>query len=440
MKKITYKVSRYNHIQQKDDLNYSVYNARTNSLAVVPYEIGAILLDKDCNKKLQEIIAHDGLKTKLIKGGFIVRSDKDEVADALRIIKNSRKESSWLGMTIAPTMNCNFSCPYCFEPKEKMLAMSDETATKVVDFIASKLEGRTNLTITWYGGEPTLALNRIEQITAKIDQLINDRNITLYSEIITNGYNLNEKIINRLKACHVRRFQITLDGPPEIHNKRRAPKQGSSSFRRIVDNIKLLMKEFRVDIRTNIDQNNVEYADELITILGQEKLLDYCTISFSHVDALTSSSANYQDNCLSQSEFASKVRDIYIRNSSVLQHSLYPENPHTCAALGPNSYVVDPQGYLYRCWTAICDKNEIVGSVYAPADIEFKDTMTAFSIESSNLCKECDILPICLGGCPFKFMALKEQGRCIKWKFMLKDTIKDFICRWEIHERERVKC
>lgn len=422
-----FKVSHYTHVFEYGDSYCLLYNAKSNMLAHIPKEIGGAIKNSSSNPIFRQLLSHEGIKQKLIKGGFIVEIERDETQEALNIIRDARKVSSWLGITIAPTMACNFSCPYCFEPKESMGTMSDLTSQKLISFLESKLEGRKNLSVTWYGGEPTLAVERIEQLTKSIDKLVNDRNIALYCEIITNGYNLNSTIRKRLASCYISRYQITIDGPPDIHNIRRIPKSGKKSFWRIVNNIKPLMELYQVDIRVNIDRNNVDHIDALVEILSKEGILSHCSLNFSHVDAITSASSGYKGNCLSLPVFAKNAHELYRKNRNYLVNPPFPESPHTCSALGPNSYVIDSQGRLYRCWTGIGDDQESIGSIYNPENIEYSDTLSNFNIETNLSCNECNVLPICLGGCPYKFIILENsKDRCVKWKYTLQETIKDY--------------
>jgi len=422
-----YKVSRYTHLFYDDNFHRLLYNAKTNILARVPIEIADIINCQNGDRLLSKLLSHNGLKNKLIKGGFVVEQERDEIQETLNIIRAARNNSSWIGFTIAPTMDCNFSCPYCFEPKGTMPAMDDLTSDKLISFIKEKLEGRKHLSVTWYGGEPTLAIARIEKLTKRIDEIVNSKDIALFCEIITNGYNLGASIRERLASCYISRYQITLDGPPDIHNARRILKNGCGSFWRIVDNIKGLMEQYQVDIRVNIDKRNVNHVDKLVEILSKEGVLTHCSLSFSHVDAITNASSKNKDNCLSLPVFARETSKLYQRNNKYIDNALFPESPHTCAALGPNTYVVDSQGTLYRCWTGIGDKKESIGSVFSPEEISYGDTLASFDIETDPLCKECNVLPICLGGCPYKFIALKEsEDRCVKWKYTLEETLRDY--------------
>ena len=418
----SFKVSRYTHIIDENG-KCLIYNARSNILARVPIELGEALRKGDAIV-IQKFMSHKELANKLLTNHFVVPSVHNEIADALKPLSSNRTLKNWLNLTIAPTLDCNFSCPYCFEPKNSSDFMSEDVANKLISFLDSKLDGRKSLSITWYGGEPTLAVDRIEMLTDKIKELSELRDIALYFEMITNGYNLDPDIRERLELCSISRYQITLDGPPEIHDARRYPKSGGKSFWKIIENIKALMGRFDIDIRCNLDRQNSDHAHRLIEILSREGLLDHCSLSFSHVDTITDASCYYQCHSLSMQDFAKLSHALHERYNDCLK-PLYPPNPHTCSAIGPNSYVIDPLGRIYRCWTAIGDPKEAIGTLDKPNDIRLCDTLSHFNIETDEKCLECDFLPICLGSCPYKFLILNNsEDRCVRWKFILHDVLK----------------
>lgn len=61
-----------------------------------------------------------------------------------------------LSLTIAPTLECNFSCEYCFESHTKNI-MSIEIQNEIYSWVKVAAQDKMNVNITWYGGEPLLA-------------------------------------------------------------------------------------------------------------------------------------------------------------------------------------------------------------------------------------------------------------------------------------------
>ena len=94
-----------------------------------------------------------------------------------------------IGLTICPTMGCNFDCPYCFEDHGRG-KMSPEVQDDVVALTERMLEASkaTDLSVTWFGGEPLLAPDVIESLTQRLMALVEERGGTYSAGVITNGY------------------------------------------------------------------------------------------------------------------------------------------------------------------------------------------------------------------------------------------------------------
>ena len=105
------KQSLYNYCFKNGD-NIIIFNARTNALAKLSLDEYEQL--KKCDLGTKSTITKE-LKEALVYGGYLLEDKTNE----LDIVKNnvlaSRFSNNILNLTIAPTSNCNFRCPYCFE-------------------------------------------------------------------------------------------------------------------------------------------------------------------------------------------------------------------------------------------------------------------------------------------------------------------------------------
>ncbi|MBT9165097.1 MAG: hypothetical protein DDT23_01112 [candidate division WS2 bacterium] len=86
---------------------------------------------------------------------------------------------------------------------------------------------------------------------------------------ITNGTICNDNLIRILREYPFRVLQITLDGPPEVHNQRRVDTEGQGTWEVIVANVKNILEEteIRIVIHTVIDSQNWKYYGELLELL-----------------------------------------------------------------------------------------------------------------------------------------------------------------------------
>ena len=93
------------------------------------------------------------------------------------------------------------------------------------------------LVITWYGGEPLLAIEPIEELTYKFKEICKQFNIEYSASIITNGYLLTESVCDMLLELDITDAQITLDGNAKIHNSRRPLANGGNTYDTIINNL-----------------------------------------------------------------------------------------------------------------------------------------------------------------------------------------------------------
>lgn len=95
-------------------------------------------------------------------------------------------------LTFIVTDDCNFNCTYCYQEKEKK-TMDNATLKMAVDFFYPHLTGLKDIQISFYGGEPLLAYDRICHAV----QLIREKNKTGNKKIgffvTTNGSLLTEE-------------------------------------------------------------------------------------------------------------------------------------------------------------------------------------------------------------------------------------------------------
>ena len=68
------------------------------------------------------------------------------------------------------------------------------------------------LAITWFGGEPLMATDVIEALSARLIRVAEERGCTYEAWIFTNGYLLSEDVVDLLLRCRINNVHIPLDG------------------------------------------------------------------------------------------------------------------------------------------------------------------------------------------------------------------------------------
>lgn len=257
------KPSRYNFFFQVDDQAILGYNSLTTALAELSAPEFAAL-QQFCTEPGNGYFEARGLgafRDDLVKDGFLVPDDADEIAQigATHAALKAQRERT-IGLTLVPTLDCNFRCTYCFS-YARSERMSAQVQAALLRFVAARLPGANGLSVTWYGGEPTLCLDVIETVTVQLRDMCERYGAKyLPAGMVTNGYLLTEKVAQRLKVAGITHAQITLDGDRDTHNRRRPLQGGVGTFDRILDNVAAARDSLEIQIRINVDRSNAGTA------------------------------------------------------------------------------------------------------------------------------------------------------------------------------------
>src|SRR4051812_32168631 len=96
--------------------------------------------------------------------------------------------SGKLNLILLPTEACNFRCTYCYEDFE-LGQMTSRVVNGIIALIDSRASSLDNLEISWFGGEPLLALSVIRRIMNHARNVAGFHpGLTISSNITTNGY------------------------------------------------------------------------------------------------------------------------------------------------------------------------------------------------------------------------------------------------------------
>lgn len=209
------KFSRYN---QKVELSGKLflYNALTGGYASVDEEYRDNF-DKcdfkklDSMKELAEL--PNAIINQLMEGGFIIPKNFDE----FNVIKSMHYRGRFgankaLTMTLIPTMNCNFRCPYCYEKDKKypVKKMTTEVMDAIIKYVESRIDSVDHIFVTWYGGEPLLGLHEIRIMQNKLIELASQKDVQVSGMIITNGYGLTKEISDELVQMQIKTAQVMI--------------------------------------------------------------------------------------------------------------------------------------------------------------------------------------------------------------------------------------
>jgi uncharacterized protein len=344
---------------------------------------------------------------------------------------NSRKyDLTVLGLTIMPTSRCNLSCKYCYEKKYDN-TMDEKTKDYLLKFAEERMVLAKYLDITWYGGEPLLELNTIVDLSNRLIELSKRYNAAYSAGIITNGTLLTKDVAKILRdQCKVSYCQVTLDGPAEIHDQRRVFSDGRASFITILNNIKDVSDIIDVNIRINVDSENEERIPELLNILANEGIKDKVKmhIGLTEPIGVKSQCSDIISKCLDDEKLP-ELQIKFYKDSKEKgfspQFYLIPANVFgLCSAEIVNSYVIEPNGDIQKCWVTVGDTKERIGTVFegisASANTQKWIGFDPLDIEE---CRTCKVLPLCWGNCVYRSSRKVDGHHCGMWKYNLENVL-----------------
>ena len=341
--------------------------------------------------------------------------------------------TSHVGLTICPTLACNFACSYCFERSQGDAAVMDgPTMDALLDFVGSHEDAR-HLFACWYGGEPTLVFDVIEALTERFIALFPDYRD---ASLVTNGYLLDQEKIARLGDLRITSVQITLDGVAATHDRRRRLRGGGATCERILGNIDLLMASSwkgRCALRVNVDKaNQAEYAT-----LREELLERYEGGDLRVYPGRVNTFEGHpygRDRGLCAAEWGAFELERYAADGIAPRGGFYPVSgaQDTCVATSHQGYVVGPKGELYKCWEDVGRQDRAVGSVHAQPFITDPALQARYTIgtdpHDDAECLECVVFPVCGGGCVSKRLrALQFGERDIEYCSPLKESLEGYL-------------
>lgn len=427
------KSSRYNILIELPGGKKLAFNSVTAALA----EIDADTLPRFERllraPELAESAADNELREQMNYARFICADGLDEVSGQERRNSEQRQSHQTFFLTIAPTLACNFRCDYCFQSASPVM-MGTRTVEALLRFCEGRLAGSEHLMITWFGGEPTLCSKLIISVQQRLAALAERFDVKKVSaSVITNGYLLDAALAQQYKDAGIDEAQITIDGPREIHDRRRKLASGQGTFVKIIENLADVSRILRVVVRINVDSANTDTALQVVESLRQQALLPRVNIYFAPVNPAGGACSDVQGRCLSTQAFSRLQTRLYgelvERGVNRIEYPMIAPGGY-CGAGHVNSYVVAPNGLLFKCWEELSlepttSVGDIFGGERSLQQQRNFDRYERWNPFAKSECRECNILPLCLGGCPKAATAATDadHGYCSPWRYNLREML-----------------
>ncbi len=283
-----------------------------------------------------------------------------------------------LFLILMPTERCQFRCTYCYEDFS-LGRMPADVRAGVKALMARRAPNLELLAIEWFGGEPLLACDIVEELQGFAHRLARaEPGLRLRGSMTTNAALLTPDLMTRLVAIGVRSFQITLDGPAEHHDKVRRLAGGGGTFGSIWRNLLAARRSsdtFEIVLRIHVDRQN----------LGMVRgLIDDCREAFGDDERFRLAPkavrklGGAQDARLPV--LAGRSLDRALAEVSEYSEALGlrvdrgpfegPRPSPGCYAAAANSFVVRSNGELAKCTVALRQSKNRVGRLHADGRVE----------------------------------------------------------------------
>ncbi len=428
-----YKPSRFIAHARLEDNTTVIYNSLTGHHAAV---------SEQSRERLKTLLSSPGtpepsdpLGAYLIKNHYLIQEDLDERSAWDIRYGNEQYRQDIFELILLSSEDCNFRCVYCSQ-EFKRGSMLPHVRNGVLDLIRGKASRISQLTISWFGGEPLVGWDAIEEMAPQIQAIARDHNVHLSSDMTTNGYLLTPERAALLLKWGVRKFQITLDGTEADHDAHRPLKDGGSTYATIIENLKALQKTqeyFSVALRVNADNSNSAQLSALFDLLSKEFGSDErFAMRFRPVGKWGGPNDDALATFCGKDEERSTLVQLQAQASVAGMHIESPMaelKTHVCYAARPYSLVVGADGKLMKC-TVVLDTLDanVVGHMRENGSIHIDEPRLAAWIKphyiADSTCQKCFFLPACQGAsCPLPRLA--GHRPCPPAKMQIQKTLRD---------------
>jgi len=336
-------------------------------------------------------------------GGFLLDENEDEQERLMKKYHSIRR-SSELFIMILPTYECNLRCWYCIQCHEGV-GITPEVINNLKQFADKHLD-QTRIktcTLSWFGGEPMMKYDEVLEYTHFLQNLCDERGIIMHTSITTNATLLSKERIDALTSIGEVSFQISIDGPKQMHDKvKRLPDE--SAYDKVLDLINYMAKKIHLTLRFNYTHKTLQPVTILSELAERIEPASRKNINFLIYKVWQERKENIDQT---------KVAELF-DGAAKLGFTPRLAETNLCYADYENFFCVFPNGKMAKC-----DNHGIhtaPGQLMPNGEINWPKGL-GYDIPPielpTNECTTCKYLPCCWGPCPSKRESMLAQDKYI---------------------------
>lgn len=394
-----------------------LFNPINAKLAVIPESLTSEYKSRRKNGKYN-------LVNEVLTENFFVKEGDDSDEECLMLeFRDKVVRSDYLYLTIMPTEQCNFRCVYCYETFEKG-KMRLEIAQAIIDYISKEIVNYKGIIISWFGGEPLLALDIVEYISQNVIEICKRNKKSYMANMTTNGYLLTLETMERLYKCRVYEYQITIDGGKSTHDKQRVLSNSKGTFDVILNNLIKIKTEFRkkflkITLRTNLtnsilSESMKDYLDLAKRYFIEDKMFDFRFRVAWESPIKDDAKGIYISSVSEAYAYLYKLLEDVPEMSFASEYKELIVGGGVCYAAKDHHYVIGSDGMIYKCTVNFHDEMNCIGKISDDGEFVFYPEKLALWRPSEKIdsgCRKCVSKLSCLGvGCPYNVKTGKACG------------------------------
>lgn len=277
-----------------------------------------------------------------------------------------------LHLIIMPTEACNFRCTYCYEDYA-IGQMPSSVVSSIKLLLNRRAPELESLYLSWFGGEPLIAKNTILEICTHAKELAELHPQLRYSSgMTTNASLLTISTLSEMSKVGVYDYQISLDGPREVHNLSRIRAGGGKTYDCIWNNLLSIRdsnEPVNVLLRVHFTAENFNRIYELVDDIRREFIQDQRFSVFFKAVARLGGANDSNIPIMSKHEKARVIKTLKER----LYGNDFTDSAtelNACYASRPNSLVIRANGNIGKCTVALNDDRNNIGNILSDGTLK----------------------------------------------------------------------
>ena len=310
---------------------------------------------------------------------------------------------------------CNLNCAYCFASQGNYhgdrAIMSLETAKRALDFLIENSQGRTNLEVDFFGGEPLMNFDMIKELVAYAREIEKPAGKKFRFTLTTNGVLVDDDLIDFANR-EMSNVVLSLDGRKEIHDHYRVDFAGNGSWEKIVPKFQRFVEKRgnkNYYMRGTFTHANPDFLNDIKEMLS----LGFTELSMEPVVcAEDDPSALTQEDLPIVLEQYEKLAELMLQKHRegkpfTFYHYMLDLKSGPCiykrisgCGSGTEYMAVTPWGDLYPCHQFVGEEKFKLGNIWTGVDnTAVQDEFAACNVYTRSECRDCWAKLYCSGGC-----------------------------------------